>query len=55
MSVLVPPEGGALSSVSVPERGDGPGERDSARSLFSKLNSGSRGAWGRVFLAGFIK
>lgn len=31
----VPPEGGALSSVSVPERRIGPGERDSARSLLS--------------------
>lgn len=31
----VPPEGGALSSVSVPERGVGPGERDSALSLLS--------------------
>lgn len=35
MCFSVPPEGGALSSVSVPERGVGPGERDSARSLLS--------------------
>lgn len=32
---LLPPEGGALSSVSVAECGLLPGERDSALSLFS--------------------
>lgn len=55
LCLTIPPEGGALSSVSVADRSAGPGLLDSARSLFSKLNSGSFGAWGRIFLAGLRK
>lgn len=44
MCFSIPPEGGALSSASVPEQGAGPGENDSALNRFSKLNSGSLGA-----------
>ncbi len=48
------PSGASLSSgVSVAAEDCVSG--DSERSLRSKLNSGSLGAWGRVFLAGFMK